>query len=237
MSPTGSERPLIAVSACLLGQPVRYDGGHKRDAGVIGLLVRVGEVLPLCPEAGAGLGVPRPPVRLTRQDGDVRALGVEDAGLDVTGVLTGYARQLQVELDQVCGLVSKSRSPSCGQGSTPLYDRRGRLLSYRDGLFVEQFRQGLPLVPMVEESDLADPVRRKHFLEQVFCLHHWHRLGPHPDYPRLMAFHRRHQPLLRRRGKHWPQRLRPTEGASPEEYIRALMQVLRTTVDRSLRKL
>lgn len=166
-----NSRPLVMVSACLLGRTVRYDGLHKRDARIVETLASRVNVLPVCPEVDAGLLVPRPPVQLVQGADGVRALGVEDAGLDVTTALLDYARSVHEGMSVVCGLVSKSRSPSCGQGTAALHDARGQVLGFVDGLFVETFRRRFPQVPMIDEEAFADERKRVHFLDEVFALH------------------------------------------------------------------
>ena len=114
-------RPVVIVSACLLGQPVRYDGGDKSNTLVRKLLGERFDIFPLCPEAEAGLGIPRPPVQLVRNgEGMIEVLGVEEV-LDVTGALRDFShRSIAKLVGRIDGAVLKSRSPSCGIGTTPV---------------------------------------------------------------------------------------------------------------------
>ena len=112
----------LAISSCLLGQEVRYDGGHKRDAYLVGTLGRYFEFVPVCPEVAIGLGVPRAPIRLVGRPGTARAVGRQDPSLDVTAKLAAYGRKMGRALDDVSGYVLKSRSPSCGIERVPVYD-------------------------------------------------------------------------------------------------------------------
>jgi len=157
----------IAVSACLLGWAVRYDGRSKAHAGVRSLFAS-GEFVPVpvCPEVMAGLGVPRPPVELVRTFGSVRALGVSDRSLDVTGPLIRQAVRWSVRASAIAGLVCKSRSPSCGL-EVALHDQPGQELGMTEGLFVQVLRRYRPQLPIVEESVLEDPERRAAFLDRV----------------------------------------------------------------------
>ena len=157
--------PRIAVSACLLGEAVRYDGTDKRDGSICGELADQYELVPVCPEVGAGLGVPRPPVHLTGEREAPRALGVEDDSLDVTAPLQAYIDTLLDELDGVDGAILKARSPSCGL-AVPVRDAGGRPHPGM-GLFARALAARRPDLPLADEADLADPERRQVFLARV----------------------------------------------------------------------
>jgi uncharacterized protein YbbK (DUF523 family) len=104
-------KPLkIGISACLLGERVRYDGGHKRNQMLLDYLALRYALVPICPEVAAGLGVPRPPVQLVARGVEIRAVGVLDEQLDVTRPLIEYGRQV-IAGEGLCGFVFKSRSP------------------------------------------------------------------------------------------------------------------------------
>jgi len=160
-------RPRLAVSACLLGQRVRYDGDHRAEPELMAELSRHCELEPICPEAGAGLGVPRPPVRLVRTARGLRALGVEDSRLDVTDALTGWARAQLTRLALCSGMVLKARSPSCASGTVPIHDSAGREQGHGDGLFVAAVRAARPGLPVADEEILRDPQSRQRFLAAV----------------------------------------------------------------------
>lgn len=158
MNNTGIEGLRIGLSACLAGETVRYDGAHKRQDNLLRLLADHAAVETFCPEVAAGLGVPRPPVRLiAREDGEARARGVGDPALDVSDALLAaseaFARQ---RLCKLSGFVFKSRSPSCGLASTPVHDEAGRLLGRGNGLFAGAIGRATPDMPLAEESWLDD---------------------------------------------------------------------------------
>jgi len=146
-------QPRIAVSACLLGERVRYDGASKRHP----LIMRLANefvLQPFCPEVAIGLGVPRAPVQLVATPDGIRARGVADPAHDISERLQAYA-QIQCEALKDCaGVIFKSRSPSCGLGSTPLFDDQNHETGSTDGLFAAILRECLPDVVMVEESAL-----------------------------------------------------------------------------------
>jgi len=162
-----NKRIVLGVSACLLGEKTRYDGDHKRHDIVVNQLAKRYELLPVCPEVIAGLGVPRPPVQLVDTGGHIKALGVDDTSLDVTRLLACERMGLNVALARVSGFVLKSRSPSCGYGSTPIHSERCEPVGIGDGLFVRFLIQRQPLLPMIEEWQLNDVKRYEAFIHRV----------------------------------------------------------------------
>lgn len=150
-------RPLVAVSACLNGERVRYDG-DSRHVPAATWLAASAQLVPICPEVGAGLGVPRPPVQLVRTTAGCRALGRDDPTLDVTQPLEEFARRSSDRLRalRACGYLLKSRSPSCGFGSTPLFDADGQQVDTTSGIHAEYMQRQLPWLSFAEETALVD---------------------------------------------------------------------------------
>lgn len=173
VTPARHARPRLAVSSCLLGAPVRYNGGHSRDRFLTGQLSPYVDWVPVCPEMEIGLGAPRPAMRL-HTDGGIRT---RDGSADHTAAMTALADHRLPGLDGLDGYVFKSRSPSCGLQSLPRYasgepgertdgqpvDRRGH------GVFSARIREALPDLPMEEDGRLNDAVLREHFVERVFA--------------------------------------------------------------------
>lgn len=193
-------RPAIrlGISRCLLGDPVRYDGGHKRDDDLVEVLGKQVEWVPLCPEVEAGLGVPRPPMRLAGPVGAPRLLTIA-TGVDHTGTLDRFSRRRARELGDLdlSGFVLKSRSPSCGLRQVPVYGPRGRVTRKGVGLFARAVTKRFPLVPVEDEARLADPAVREHFLERVLGYARWRRLTrARVTRKALAAFHERHRDVL-----------------------------------------
>ncbi len=155
----------IGVSACLLGEPVRYDGGHKRNQILLDCLSEAYELVPICPEVAIGMGVPRPPVQLVARGAEILAVGVLDERLDVTRPLTEYGRQIMVGTG-LCGFIFKSRSPSCGLGTTPIRSEDGSD-QIGNGLFAQQIVQAWPELPVIDEESLQQRPLRQLFLRQV----------------------------------------------------------------------
>ena len=161
-------KPLIGVSRCLLGDPVRYDGASKRNRWIADVLSLHCDFLPVCPEVESGLGVPRPALQLVGSPQQPRALGVADSGLDVTEPLLEYFAQCRPRLRDVSGMILKSRSPSCGVLDTPVFSGNGQELAHGAGLFTRALLQTYPELPVIDENGLASESGRVGFLIQVF---------------------------------------------------------------------
>lgn len=165
-------RPTIAVSACLIGEPVRYDGGDKRDRWIAECLAEHVDLVAICPEVAVGLGTPRPPIRLVRDARDTRAIG--DGGIDPTDALRAYAAEQARALGQIDGYVFKSRSPSCGLSGLDVFDPSGRLIGHDgQGIYARSIRQRMGDLPVTDERHLADPSSRYGFIERARAHARW----------------------------------------------------------------
>ena len=161
--------PRVAISSCLLGRNVRYDGGHKRREWLSEAWVRKLDLVPLCPELDAGLGVPRPPVRLVFTAGGIRALDIERPARDVTDPLMDYCTAVFPHLLPVAGFILKARSPSCGYRNAPLFDTAGSRIRLDSGLFAAYVERELPEIPIIDEAGIQDPAQRNQFLNRVLA--------------------------------------------------------------------
>ena len=187
----------VGVSSCLLGEEVRYDGGHKLDPYVTEVLGRWFEYVPFCPEALAGLGVPRPPIRLAGDPAAPRALQVGAASVDVTDELEAAARRIVPDVERLRGYIFKRASPSCGVERVKVHQAPGRTPRMGRGIFARAVMRAYPLLPCEEEGRLDDPALRESFVERVFTLDRWRRTMAEGFTPaRLVAFHTRHKLLL-----------------------------------------
>jgi uncharacterized protein YbbK (DUF523 family) len=166
----GHSRIYVGVSACLLGEPVRYDGTDQRDAYVCGDLARQFRLVPICPEVELGLGVPRRPIRLVRTGRGVRVRDAQDPDnpeLDLTEQFRVLADTLAPLLGRLSGYVFKSRSPSCGVGDVRLYGSGGGSRTVATGEFARLAMVLYPRLPVVDEQQLADPEQRLRFLRRI----------------------------------------------------------------------
>lgn len=191
----------LGISSCLLGQRVRYDGNHKRDDYITDTLARYFEFVPVCPEVGIGLGVPRPPIRLVGSVARPRAVGVDDSTLDVTDALAAYGRRQARMLDDISGYIFKSKSPSCGLARVKVYGRGAAAPRLGAGVYAAAFRAAQALLPVEEEGRLNDAALRDNFLERVFAYRRWRQLqASGVSAARLIAFHTAHKLALMAHG-------------------------------------
>jgi len=190
----------IGISSCLLGQEVRFDGGHKHDSYITGTLGQYFEFHPFCPEVAIGLGVPRPILHLVKVDGKIRCVGVKDPERDVTERLRDYADQLKDRYAELCGYILKKGSPSCGMERVKVYTG-AQPRPEGVGIFAEEMMRLNPLLPVEEEGRLGDPGLRENFIQRVYVYYRWKRLlAEGVSAPSLTRFHARHKLIIMSHG-------------------------------------
>lgn len=192
------EKIRLGISACLLGQNVRYDGGHQLDRYLRDILGRFVEYVPVCPEVEMGLPIPRETLRLIGEAGNPR-LVFSKSGEDVTERMMAWAKKRldALEKENLCGFIFKARSPISGMARVKLYDRNGVPNTNGVGLFARLFMERFPLLPVEEDGRLHDPRLRETFLGAIFTFRRWRDFltqGATPAH--LVAFHARHKLLL-----------------------------------------
>lgn len=188
----------LGISRCLLGDHVRYDGGHKRDAFLTDVLGRFVEWVPVCPEVEAGLGTPREAMRLEGPPASTRLVAIK-SGTDHTQTMTRFSERRVRELEalDLSGYVLKKDSPSCGIERVRLYNPHGMPARNGVGLFARTFMERFPLIPVEEEGRLNDPVLRENFIERMFCYRRWRELtDSRVTRGAVVVFHTNHKYLL-----------------------------------------
>jgi len=188
----------IGVSACLLGQPVRFDGGHKHDRYLTNTLGEYLDFVPVCPEVESGFSIPRETLRLVG-DPEAPRLVTSRTNIDHTDRMTGWAekRVRELEKENLCGFIFKSDSPSSGLMRVKVYNPKGMAEKKGVGLFARAFTRHFPLLPVEEEGRLNDPVLRETFIEQIFALKRWREtLALGQNMKNLVDFHTRHKLLM-----------------------------------------
>jgi uncharacterized protein YbbK (DUF523 family)/uncharacterized protein YbgA (DUF1722 family) len=198
MSLTHGLRIRIGISSCLLGEEVRWDGGHKRDRFITETLGKYFEWVPVCPELEVGMGVPREAVRLIGSVRSPRMVGVE-SGTDWTSRMNGYSRQRARRLEEMdlSGCLLKSDSPSCGMERVRLHPKSGSPSRRGTGLFARALRERMPTLPVEEEGKLQDPRLRENFMTRVFAYRRWRNLeAGECGRDDLGTFHAAHKLLL-----------------------------------------
>jgi uncharacterized protein YbgA (DUF1722 family)/uncharacterized protein YbbK (DUF523 family) len=187
----------IGISSCLLGQNVRFDGGHKQDDYIMGTLGEYFEFHPFCPEMGIGLGAPRPTLHLVKIDHTVRCVGVKDPDWDVTEALRDYAEQQKHLHADLCGYILKKGSPSCGMERVKVYGSTNQPSSKGIGIYAEEMMRNNPLLPVEEEGRLGDPSLRENFIQRVYVLYRWKEmLLAGLTVNSLTKFHARHKLII-----------------------------------------
>ena len=165
----------IGISACLLGQEVRFDGGHKRDPFLTDTLGPLVEWVPVCPEVEMGLGTPRETLRLVRPPGSAGSFRMitTRTAIDHTDGMNRWAARRLEELARdepdLCGYVLKKDSPSCGMERVKTYSDNGRPERNGRGLYARALMHRFPTLPVEEEGRLNDPRLRENFIERVFA--------------------------------------------------------------------
>jgi len=167
---TAPESVRIGISSCLLGEQVRFDGGHKRDRFLTETFGPFVEWVPVCPEVEAGFGTPREPMRLVGRDGGLRLVTVR-TGVDLTDRFERFAgrRVAALEREGLSGYVLKKDSPSCGLLRVKVYDAHGVAARSGQGMFAAALTERFPYVPVEEEGRLSDSRLRENFVERVFA--------------------------------------------------------------------
>ncbi|SDV04500.1 YbgA family protein [Pseudomonas mucidolens] len=170
-------KPKIAISACLLGENVRFNGGHKQSPLCSQTLSEYFDFVPLCPEVAIGLGIPREAIRLVGDPQQPQAVGSVHRELNVTQPLHNYARQMAAEHTDLCGYIFMQKSPSCGLERVKVYRDNGTPAeSGGRGIYAQAFCARHPDLPVEEDGRLHDPVLRENFLTRVFVYADWQQL-------------------------------------------------------------
>lgn len=191
------QKPLVGISTCLLGEPVRFDGGHKRDDYLNDVLAKHFDYRPFCPELGIGLGVPRPTIHLANIGGAIRLRGVKNPDDDFTDQMIAWTDQQRPQQQGLSGYVLKSKSPSCGMDRVKLHGASAGLPQHTGGIYATRLAQHFPLLPIEEEGRLHDPVLRENFITRVYAYARWQTLrAGQPGKADVIAFHTRYKLIL-----------------------------------------
>jgi uncharacterized protein YbgA (DUF1722 family)/uncharacterized protein YbbK (DUF523 family) len=192
------EKITIGISTCLLGENVRYDGGHKHDRFLTDTLGKYVTYRPVCPEVECGLGVPRESMRLMGDPESPRLVTIRTRQ-DHTERMIRWAQQRvkALEKEDLCGFIFKSDSPSSGMERVKVYSEGGMPEKKGIGIFARIFMEHFPLIPVEEEGRLHDPLLRENFIERIFTLKRWGAtVKAGPSRGRLVDFHTRHKLLI-----------------------------------------
>jgi uncharacterized protein YbbK (DUF523 family) len=188
----------VGVSQCLLGDRVRYDGGHKHFQYLTEVLGNYVEFFPVCPEVAIGLGTPRKPIQLLATEYGNRVVDTSHRNRDITDALAEQADIAVAAKPDLCGYIFMERSPSCGVFDVKRHDVDGNLLDRKGrGAYAASLMALLPLLPVEEAERLNDPVRRKNFIARMFAYHDWLcTIEQELTVERLMGFYARNHHRL-----------------------------------------
>jgi uncharacterized protein YbgA (DUF1722 family)/uncharacterized protein YbbK (DUF523 family) len=192
------EKIKLGISSCLLGEKVRYDGGHKLDKFLTDTLGKYVEYVQVCPEVECGMGVPRKSMRLEGHPDSPRLI-VTSIREDMTDRMLNWARKkvLLLEEEDLCGFIFKSDSPSSGMERVKIYNENSMPLKTGTGIFAKIFMEQFPLLPVEDEGRLHDPGLRENFIERIFALKRWRETLDNKNFKKsLIDFHTRHKLLI-----------------------------------------
>jgi uncharacterized protein YbgA (DUF1722 family)/uncharacterized protein YbbK (DUF523 family) len=192
------EKIKLGISTCLLGENVRYDGGHKLDRFLTDTLRQYVEYVPVCPEVECGLGVPRESMHLEGNPDSPRLVTIRTKQ-DMTDCMVQWAqkRVVQLEKKDLCGFIFKSDSPSSGMERIRVYNEKGIPVKKGVGIFARIFMDHFFLLPVEDEGRLHDPELRENFIERIFTLKRWREvLGKKESRGNVVDFHTKHKLLI-----------------------------------------
>ena len=232
---------LIGISSCLVGEKVRFDGGHKQNRYILDTLGQYFSYRSFCPEMAIGLGIPRETIRLAAIDNRIEAIGNQHAELNFTRPLIQIAEEQLNWHRQLFGYIVKKDSPSCGMERVRVY--RGDLPKREgEGLYTAILMRNFPTLPVEEEGRLGDPVLRESFVKRVFIYKRWHELIARGlDWAGLTDFHARHKLILYSHNQELGRQLGRELAASHQQpvddyatkYLAQLMNILKISAKRS----
>jgi uncharacterized protein YbbK (DUF523 family) len=188
----------LGVSSCLLGNPVRYDGGHKRDRYITDILGRFVDYIPVCPEFEAGFGIPREAMRLVGNPLNPRLITQKTKTDKTQKMLEWISTKLhELETEDLDGFIFKRDSPSSGIERIKVYDGKGNSRKTGTGIFAKAFMEHFPLIPVEEEGRLNDIGIRENFIVRIFAFRRWkEQKNEDSGSAVIINFHARHKYLL-----------------------------------------
>ncbi len=192
------DRPKLGISTCLLGENVRYDGGHKLDRYLRDVVGQFVDWVPVCPEVECGMPTPREALRLVDDPKNPR-LVTSRTGIDKTEQMVTWAnkRLNQLEKQNLCGYIFKSKSPSSGMQGIKVYDKHGVPSKKGVGIFARIFMERFPLMPVEDEGRLNDAKLRENFIERIFVYKRWQNFIKNDGSRKgLVDFHTDHKLLI-----------------------------------------
>ena len=233
----------IGISSCLMGENVRFDSGHKKNAYVTDILNDYFEFTPFCPEVSIGLGIPRETIRLINLDDEIRCVGTKTDDLDVTEQLYQSAEDQKGWHGQLSGYILKKDSPSCGMERVKLYngyEKKGMAEKIAVGLYAKRLMENFPHLPVEEEGRLSDSRLRENFIQRVYIYARWQAMEQEGfTLAGLQAFHAKHKYIFMSHNQNLGRLLGASLANSSEgvdalalEYVASMMTLLKSNASR-----
>ena len=188
----------VGISSCVNGESVRFDGGHKSNKFASKVLAPYFTYVPICPEVGSGMSVPRPTIRLITNEQRIALVDSKDSSLDYTDSMIEFSQKTVNRLKEtdMCGYIVCANSPSCGMERVKVYSKNSATKN-GVGLYTQILMKEMPWLPVEEDGRLSDPVLKENFITRVFCLHDLYQsMDGEPTAGKIVAFHSRYKYTL-----------------------------------------
>lgn len=243
MNSETSQNIKIGISSCLMGENVRFDSGHKKNAYICGILTHYFEFMPFCPEVSIGLGIPRETIRLVNVGDEVHCVGTKSADLNVTAELYQSADEQKGWHGDLSGYILKKDSPSCGMERVKVYkgQEKGQMAEKNGiGLYAKRLMENFPHLPVEEEGRLGDAKLRENFIQRVYIYARWQTLERDGlTLAKLQAFHAQHKYIFMSHNQNLGRLLGASLANSSQtitelaaEYLASMMALLKSTATR-----
>ncbi|MCX2792565.1 YbgA family protein [Vibrio sp. Sgm 5] len=188
----------VGISSCVLGERVRFDSGHKISNFVTKELDGYFSFVPVCPEVGVGMSVPRPTIRLVSNEERIALVETKNPDNDHTDNMLTYSENKVNELqsEQLCGYIVCAKSPTCGMERVKVYSKNNAAKE-GIGLYTRTLMEKMPWLPVEEDGRLNDPVLKENFITRIYCLNDFYEsMGGEPTRGKIIAFHSRYKLTL-----------------------------------------
>ncbi|MCG9575119.1 DUF523 and DUF1722 domain-containing protein [Vibrio tubiashii] len=188
----------IGISSCVLGERVRFDSGHKLSKFVTKELTPYFEFVPVCPEVGSGMPVPRPTIRLMSNEDRIALVETKDPTKEHTQAVVDYSKSKVIELEreQLCGYIVCAKSPTCGMERVKVY-KKNSAENVGVGLYTNELMKAMPWLPVEEDGRLNDPVLKENFITRIYTLKDFYdSIDDEPTRGKIVAFHSRYKLTL-----------------------------------------
>ncbi|EHN68131.1 YbgA family protein [Aliivibrio fischeri] len=188
----------VGISSCVIGENVRFDGGHKSNKFASNVLSPYFNYIPICPEVGSGMSVPRPTIRLMTNDERIALVDSKDSSIDYTDSMLEFSNKtVDALMDaELCGYIVCANSPSCGMERVKVYSKNNATKN-GVGLYTRTLMKKMPWLPVEEDGRLNDPILKENFITRVFCLHDLYQsMDGQPTAGKIVAFHSRYKYTL-----------------------------------------